>query len=76
MTDIFDFDDDAIQLRVRADQRIDMFDRRHALILRGGRPRGGDQRFTGRVGNEMEMEITASQIVALRSRQSHAQRSL
>ena len=58
---VLDFGDHPVELRRRAHQRIDMFDRSDALILRRGGARGGDQRFAGRIRNQMEMEIAAAQ---------------
>ena len=54
-----DFTQYAIKLLLAAHQRIDMFDRRHVGILRGHGARHRDQRFTGRIGDEVEMKIIA-----------------
>ena len=58
---VLDFGNHPIELRRSAHQRIDMFDRGDALILRRGGARGGDQRLAGRVGDQMKMEIAAAQ---------------
>ena len=47
-----------VELLLRAHHRVKMLDRRHIGILRRGRARDRDQGFTGRIGNQMEMEIT------------------
>ena len=52
-----DFGQHAIELLLRAHHRIEMLDRRHVGVLRRGRARHRDQRFAGRVGHQMEMEI-------------------
>ena len=56
---LLDFIQHAIELLLAAHQRVDMFHRRHIGILRGHRPRDRDQRFTGRIGNQMEVKIIA-----------------
>jgi hypothetical protein len=58
---VFDLGNHPIELRRSAHQRIDMFDRRDALILRRCGARGGDQRFAGRIRDQMKMEIAAAQ---------------
>jgi hypothetical protein len=58
---ILDLGNNSIQLGRSAHQRIDMFDRSDPLILRGSGPRGRDQRFAGRVRNQVKMEVAASQ---------------
>jgi hypothetical protein len=50
----------AIELLLRADQRIDMFNRQHFGVLRGRRARNRGQRLAGRVGHEVKVEIAAS----------------
>src|SRR5271168_3852207 len=50
-----------LDLGCGAHQRIDMLDRSDPLILRGSGPRGGDQRFAGRVRNKMKVEVAAAQ---------------
>ena len=56
---LLDFIQHAIELLLAAHQRVDMFHRRHIGILRGHRTRDRDQRFTGRIGNQMEVKIIA-----------------
>ena len=53
-----DFGQHMIELLLRAHHRVKMLDRRHIGVLRGRRARDRDQRFAGRVGNQMQMEIT------------------
>jgi hypothetical protein len=38
-----------------------MLDRSDPLILRGSGPRGRNQRFAGRVRNQMKVEVAAAQ---------------
>ena len=54
-----DFVQHAIELLLAAHQRIDMLDRGHVGILRGHRPRHRDQGFTGRIGDQVKVKITA-----------------
>ena len=58
---VLDLGNHPIELGRGAHQRIDMFDRGDALILRRGGARGGDQRLAGRVRDQMKMEIAAAQ---------------
>src|SRR5271169_153780 len=58
---ILDLGNHSVELGCGAHQRIDMLDRSDPLILRGSRPRGRDQRFAGRVRNQMKVEIAAAQ---------------
>ena len=53
-----DFRQRVVELLLGAHHRVKMFDRRYIGILRRSSARDRDQRFAGRVGNEMEMEIT------------------
>ncbi len=55
-----DLGQDAVELLLRADQRIDVLDRRDLGDI-ARPPRGdGDQRFAGRVRDQMQMEVAAS----------------
>jgi hypothetical protein len=45
---------------LRAHQRVDVLDRLNGGVLGRCRPRHGDQRFPGRVRNEMQMKKTGS----------------
>jgi hypothetical protein len=58
---VLDLADHAIDLGRRAHERIDMFDGSDALILRRRGSRGRNQRFAGRVRDQMKMEVTAAQ---------------
>ena len=58
---VLDLGNHAIELGRCAHQRIDMLDRSDPLILRSSSARSGDQRFAGRVRNQMKMEIAAAQ---------------
>ena len=58
---VLDLGDHPIELGCGAHQRIDMLDRSDPLILRGSGPRGRDQRFAGRVRNQMKVEVAAAQ---------------
>src|SRR5262249_4034516 len=50
----------AIELLLGPYQGINVFHRRDLGVLRGGGPRDGGQRLTGRVGHEVKVEIAAS----------------
>ena len=54
-----DLGQDAIELLLRAHQRIDMFHRQDLGVLRGRRARNRRQRLAGRVGHEVKVEIAA-----------------
>jgi len=56
-----DLRDNLVELGLRAHQRIDVLDRRHALILRRNGAADRDERLAGRVGYKMQMEIAAAQ---------------
>ena len=51
--------EDARELRLGADQRIDMLDRGDGFVLRGGGAADGDQRLARRIRDQMQMEIIA-----------------
>ena len=53
-----DFGQHPVELLLRADQRMHMLDRHDLGVLRRGRPRDRDQRLAGRIGDQMQMEIT------------------
>ncbi len=55
-----DLRDHPVELRGRAHQRVDVLDRRHALVLGGGRAPDIDQRLAGGVGDEVEVEVAAA----------------
>src|SRR5262249_43161755 len=49
----------AIELPRATNQRVNMLDRRNRGVLRGRRTGDGDQRFAGRVGDEMKVKIAS-----------------
>jgi hypothetical protein len=58
---ILDLGNHPVELACCAHQWINVFNRSNPLILRGSGPRGRDQRFAGRVRNQMKMEVAAAQ---------------
>ena len=55
-----DLDQHAVELLVRAHQRMHVLDRRHAGVLGRGRARDRDQGLAGGVRDEMQMEVTGT----------------
>ena len=64
---VLDLGNHPIELGRGAHQRIDMFDRSDALILRRRGSRCRDQRFAGRVRDQMKVEVAAAQCGPRRS---------
>jgi len=54
----FDFGENPIKLLLRTHQRVDVLDRHHLGILRRCGSRHCDQGFTGRVRDQVEVEVT------------------
>ena len=54
---VLDLPQRPVDLRLRADQRVDVLDRMRVLVLRRGGARDVDQRLAGRVGDQVQMEI-------------------
>ena len=52
-----DFGKHPVQLLLRAHQRMHMLDRHDPRILGGGGPRDRDQRFSGRIGDQVQVKI-------------------
>jgi hypothetical protein len=63
---LLDLVEHAVELLLATHQRIDVLDRGHVGVLGRDRARHGDQRFTGGVGDEVQVEI----IVRARHRNS------
>ena len=57
---LLDFGQDAVELLLRAHQRIDVLDRHDLAVLRGRGPRHGRQRLAGRIRDEVQMEVAAA----------------
>jgi hypothetical protein len=55
---ILDFVEDALELFLRPHQRVHVLDRRNSGVLRSSSTRHRDQRFAGRIGDEVKMEVT------------------
>src|SRR5262249_29972557 len=54
------FAEHAIELPLAANERVNMLDRRNSGVLRGCRTGDSNQRFSGRVGDEMKVKIASS----------------
>ena len=55
-----DLGDGAVELRPGPDQRVDVLDRRHVLVLGRDGTAGRDQRLAGRIRDQVQVEIVAS----------------